>query len=313
MYPITTVTLNPCIDKSTKIPLLVPEKKMRCSVPIFEPGGGGINVARVLNRFGCKALAIYPAGGYSGKFLSQLLSKEDIPSNCIETASHTRENLIVFEESSGKQYRFGMPGAALQKVELLHCLKAIEESQSEFIVVSGSLATMQAQDAIAIIANRAKQQNKKLVIDTSGPSIKVALEVGVFMIKPNLGELSVLLDKEATIASAGTLAKEIVEKGQAQNVIVSLGKAGALLITKELHIHFTPPAVKTISTVGAGDSMVAGILYKLVNGWTMADACKYGVACGTAATMNPGTELCHKSDAELLFAKVKVNNNVAQY
>ncbi len=304
MYQITTVTLNPCIDKSTKIPLLLPEKKMRCSAPTFEPGGGGINVARVLNRFGSKTLAVYPAGGYSGKFLSQLLSKENIPSLFIETASHTRENLIVFEEATGKQYRFGMPGTPLKEEELLKCLKAVEESTSEYIVVSGSLAPQQSPDTIATIANRAKQLNKKLVIDTSGPSIKAALEIGVFMIKPNLGELSVLLGKEATIDTAGTLAKEIVENGQAQNVVVSLGKAGALLVTKDQHIQFTPPVVQTISTVGAGDSMVAGILHQLVNGWTIADAAKFGVACGTAATLNPGTELCYKSDAELLFKKI---------
>ena len=304
MYLITTITLNPCIDKSTKIPLLIPEKKMRCSAPTFEPGGGGINVARVLNRFGCNTLAVYPAGGYSGKFLTQLLSKENIPSLFIETASHTRENLIVFEETTGNQYRFGMPGAPLQENEFLQCLKAVEESASEFIVVSGSLAPQQSLDAIATIAMRAKQLNKKLVVDTSGPSIKAALEIGVFMIKPNLSELGVLLGKEANLETAGTLAKEIVEKGQSENVIVSLGKAGALLVTKDQQIQYTPPEVQTKSTVGAGDSMVAGILFQLVNGWAIADAVKFGVACGTAATMNPGTELCHKGDAEELFSRI---------
>ena len=109
MIPVCTLTLNPCVDKSTIVPEMMPEKKLRCTPPTFEPGGGGINVSRMLVRFGAKALAIYPAGGYSGRFLNDLLAKENVPAHCIETNGHTRENLIVLDQSTGNQYRFGMP------------------------------------------------------------------------------------------------------------------------------------------------------------------------------------------------------------
>src|SRR6478672_224413 len=111
MKKIITITFNPCIDKSTSTAVIEPERKLKCTTPCFEPGGGGINVARALKRLGQDALAIYPAGGYSGKFLNELLQKEKIAICPIPASNHTRENLIVFEESTNKQYRFGMPGS----------------------------------------------------------------------------------------------------------------------------------------------------------------------------------------------------------
>src|SRR6476661_1745846 len=120
---ITTVTFNPCIDKSTIVPQLVPEKKLRCEAPRFEPGGGGINVARAIKKLGGEALAIYPYGGYSGAFLNELLKRENIFTRPVETKSHTRENMIVLEKSSGQQFRFGMPGPVLQSNEWQQCLK----------------------------------------------------------------------------------------------------------------------------------------------------------------------------------------------
>src|SRR5688500_14245445 len=107
MSKIITVTFNPAIDKSTTISSLAPEKKLRCSEPKFEPGGGGINVARAIKRLGGQAKAIYPAGGYTGKFLNELLESEGITIQPVQVKNHTRENLIVLDTSNNQQYRFG--------------------------------------------------------------------------------------------------------------------------------------------------------------------------------------------------------------
>jgi 6-phosphofructokinase 2 len=301
MCKIVTVTFNPCVDKSTSISALIPEKKLRCATPKFEPGGGGINVARAIKKLGGEALAIYPAGGYSGKFLNDLLRKENIYTNSIETISHTRENLVVLDQSTNKQYRFGMPGPTLLEKEWQQCLDVLEKQDSEYIIVSGSLPQGLPVDIIARIARIANRKNQKLIVDTNGLPLKYALEEGVYMIKPNLGELSVFLDGEATLETGTMIAKEIVNKGLSQIVVVSLGASGALLVTENKSVQFIPPAVRKISTVGAGDSMVAGIVWKLSNGWTVKESVQYGVACGTAATMNPATELCHLNDADKLF------------
>jgi 6-phosphofructokinase 2 len=304
-YRIITLTFNPCIDKSTSVNGVIPDKKLKCSQPVFEPGGGGINVARAIKKLGGRAIAVYPAGGYSGKFLNELLARECIPSITVETASHTRENLIVLDESINKQFKFGMPGPELTSTEWQECLDAVEKDEAEYIVVSGSLTPGLPEDIIARIAVMAKQKNKKLLVDSSGESLKLALKRGVYLIKPNLGELMSLYGSaQRSLETAWTFAKDIVQKQESEIVIVSLGAEGALLVTQSLSIQLIPPPVKTSSTVGAGDSMVAGIVLKLSQGWQVEKAVKYGVACGTAATMNHGTELCNRLDVDRLFPEI---------
>jgi 6-phosphofructokinase 2 len=302
MPKIITVTFNPTIDKSTSIAALMPEKKLQCSAPRFEPGGGGINVARAIKKLGGEALAVYPAGGYSGKFLNELMAREGVTVHAVQTKSHTRENLIVFDKSTGLQYRFGMPGSQVLEDEWRQLLTDIEKSGAEYIIASGSLPPGMPDDIFGWIAEIAKKINAKLVVDTSGEALKKAVDKGVFLLKPNLGELSSLVGKEeVSHESVDEIAKEIISRNCCQAIIVSLGSAGARLITKEEVIQVIPPVVKRLSTVGAGDSMVAGVILSLSRGMDLKEAMKYGVACGTAATLNPGTELCKLEDVEKLY------------
>jgi 6-phosphofructokinase 2 len=302
MPKIITVTFNPTIDKSTSIAALMPEKKLQCSAPRFEPGGGGINVARAIKKLGGEALAVYPAGGYSGKFLNELMAREGVTVHAVQTKSHTRENLIVFDKSTGLQYRFGMPGSQVLEDEWRQLLTDIENSGAEYIIASGSLPPGMPDDIFGWIAEIAKKINAKLVVDTSGEALKKAVDKGVFLLKPNLGELSSLVGKEeVSHESVDEIAKEIISRNCCQAIIVSLGSAGARLITKEEVIQVIPPVVKRLSTVGAGDSMVAGVILSLSRGMDLKEAMKYGVACGTAATLNPGTELCKLEDVEKLY------------
>jgi 6-phosphofructokinase 2 len=302
---ILTVTFNPCIDKSTAIDQLAPEKKLKCSKPTFEPGGGGLNVARAIKRLGGEVVAIYPSGGYSGKFLNTLIQQEKVESIVIETKNHTRENMIVLETSSNKQYRFGMPGQELAEEEWKKCLQSILDHDAEYIVISGSLSPGIPADIIAQIANSAKKRNRKVIVDTSGEPLKKAIEEGVYMCKPNLGELALLLGKERIEEDEiEEDAKRIIDKGGCEVMVVSLGKDGAMLISKNASYKVKAPDVTVKSTVGAGDSMVAGIVLNLSKGGSLNEALKYGVACGTAATLNPGTQLVHPKDVEELLKQM---------
>ena len=307
MAGIVTVTFNPCIDKSTSIEALVPEKKLRCSLPKFEPGGGGLNVARAIKKLGGEALAIYPTGGYSGKFLQKLAEQEGITSKIVEIKSHTRENLIVLDKSTNQQYRFGMPGPELDEQEYQHCLQLLkDEKDVSFIIASGSLARGVPVNIYAQIAAIAKKKNAKLIVDTSGEALKQAVTEGVYLIKPNLAELSSLVGKQEIHAEmVDDVAMELIRNGKCEMMIISLGSAGAMLVSREQAIQMTPPVVKRRSTVGAGDSMVAGIVLSLSEGKCAEDALRYGIACGTAATINEGTELCRKEDVEKLFPLIK--------
>ncbi len=306
MSKIVTITFNPCIDKSTTVSQLIPEKKLSCSEPRFEPGGGGINVARAIKKLGGEITAVYPAGGYTGKFFNELLAKEKIPSIIIQIENPLRENVIVLEESSNNQFRFGFPGAELLKHEWEQCIDAIGKiDDAEFLIASGSLPEGVPDDIFARLAFISKKKNIKLVVDTSKAALKHAVNEGVYLLKPNLNELGLLLDKkELSINEVSTAGKEIISKKYCEVLLVSLGEKGAMLFTKDKELKASSPKVEKKSTVGAGDSMVAGFVLSLSQGKTFEDALKYGVASGTAATMNPGTELCNKKDTDKLFQKI---------
>ena len=310
MSSIITVTFSPCIDKSTSVPALVPEKKLICTTPKLEPGGGGINIARAIKKLGGTATAIFPSGGYTGKYFNHLLEKENIDVVIIETGNETRENIIVVDEASNNQYRFGMPGTELTESEWKKCLHAVEEiSDVEFIIASGSLPHGVPDNIYALLAKIAKSKKAKFIVDTSGEALKHAAAEGVYMLKPNLGELSSLAGKkELQPEEVKNIAKDIIAQGKCEVMVVSMGAAGAMLVTDEIAEVFTPPQVERKSTVGAGDSMVAGIVFYLSQGKTLLQAVQYGVACGTAATLNAGTELCKKEDAERLYALIRHHN-----
>jgi 6-phosphofructokinase 2 len=307
MARIVTITFNPCIDKSTTIDALVPEKKLRGSLPRFEPGGGGLNVARAIKKLGGDALAIYPSGGYSGKFLQKLVEHEGITSKVVEIRNHTRENLIVMDRSTNQQYRFGMPGPQIEESEWMQCLQLVEqEKDAAFIVASGSLAVGMPLDIYARIGAIARKNGAKLIVDTSGDALKQAVNEGVYLIKPNLAELSSLVGREEVVADmVDDVAMELINQGKCEAMVVSLGAAGAMLVSRDEVIQMVPPVVKRRSTVGAGDSMVAGMVLCLSQGRSLKDALRFGIACGTAATLNEGTELCHKADVEKLYPMVR--------
>ena len=308
MSQIVTITFNPCIDKSAIVAQLIPEKKLSCSEPHFEPGGGGINVARAIKKLGGEATAIYPAGGYTGNFFNKLLAKEKIPSIIIDVENSLRENVIMLEESSNNQFRFGFPGAKLLGHEWKQCMDAIDEiTDAEYLVASGSLPEGVPDDIFARLGAISKKKNLKLVVDTSKAALKHAANEGVYMLKPNLSELSSILGrKELTTDEVITAGKEIIAKKFCEVLLVSLGEKGAMLFAKDKELKVSSPKVEKKSTVGAGDSMVAGFVLSLSQGKTFEETLKYGVACGTAATMNPGTELCNKKDADTLFQKILV-------
>jgi 6-phosphofructokinase 2 len=307
MPTIVTITFSPCIDKSTSVDALVPEKKLRCAPPKLDPGGGGVNVARAIHKLGGEALAIFPSGGYTGKHFNALLEKENIPSYIIETKNETRENIIVVDDSTAKQYRFGMPGTELAPDEWQNCLDAVDRMDSlDFIVASGSLPPGVPLDIYAKLAVIAKKKNAKLVVDTSGEALKHAASEGVFLLKPNLGELASLMGLERIEENElEALGKRFIRSGHCEILVISLGAAGAILISADQVCRAAPPKVEAKSVVGAGDSMVAGMVLALSRRMELKDVLEFGVACGTAATINPGTDLCNPDDVNMLLKKMR--------
>jgi 6-phosphofructokinase 2 len=304
MKTIVTMTLNPAIDKSSSVDHVVAERKLYCKPPRFEPGGGGVNVSRAIKKLGGKSLLLYPAGGLTGKRLQGLLDDEGLDHRSFPIEGVTRESLVVLEKSTGQQYRFGMPGPELQEKEWEQFLRELAtlEPSADYVVASGSLPPGVPADFYAQIARIGKEKGAKVIIDTSGEELEKALKEGVYLIKPNVREFRELVGKDIKEESQiKAEARKMVKSGRCEVLVISLGAAGALMVSEEFAEHILPPTVPIVSKVGAGDSMVAGIALSLARGNPLRESVLFGVAAGTAAVMTPGTELCRREDAERLF------------
>lgn len=307
MHKIITITLNPALDKSSHVNQVLPEKKLRCGEPVFEPGGGGINVSRALKKLGGSSCTWFLEGGPTGQKMCELLKEEGIDFWTVKTKNWTRENLMIMEDATGSQYRFGMPGPETYENEWKQCVDRLEKMPAdelpEYVVASGSLPPGVPDDFYLSLADIASRRRFRLIVDTSGDALLKAVGEGVYLLKPNLGELAALAGKEQISAlEQEEIAKKVLDDGKCQVLVVSLGPRGAMLASKEGGISYVvPPTMPQKSAVGAGDSMVAGMVLSLLKGRSLEDVVRYGVSAGTAATMTAGSELCRKEDTEEIY------------
>jgi 6-phosphofructokinase 2 len=310
---IVTLTINPALDKISKISQVVPNKKLRCMPPKHEAGGGGINVSRAIRRLGGESLAIFPCGGANGEILKSKLEEEHIKVLSCPIEGQTRENITIFENDSKHQFRFIMPGPTVSSTEWQKVVEALKniEPVPDYIVASGSAPLGVPEDFYQIIAKAAKDLGSNLIVDTSGEQLRLASQAGVYLLKPNMRELGNLVGGDIeSEAQQKEAAREIVDSGKAAVVVVSMGAGGALLVTKNHMEHLRTPTVPIRSRLGAGDSMVAGIVLSLAKGNNIREASLYGVAAGAAAVMTPGIELCKKSDTDRLYNQLIKNQDL---
>jgi 6-phosphofructokinase 2 len=304
MKSIITLTMNPSVDQSSTTPIVTNEKKLRCSNIRYDPGGGGINVTRAINKLGGKSKAFYPAGGNIGNLLEELLKKEKIDQVRFIIRESTRLNIHIIEERSDKQYRFNMPGTPIQEHEWQHVITSLKDfiPSPDYIVASGSLPLNVPIDFYRKLSALSKEINCKLILDTTSEPLKHALNEGLYIIKPNLNEFQQLLgNKVLNKTEIIHKAQQIIQSNQCKYIVISLGKNGAFLITADNYEHLASPFVPIKSRVGAGDCMVGGITLMLAKGKSIKEAVRYGISAGTAAVMTPGTELCRKEDTEQIY------------
>lgn len=301
--PILTLTVNPALDVSTSTGLVFSGHKLRCSASRVDPGGGGVNVARVVQRLGGQILAAYTAGGPTGEAYRRLIEAERIPTLVVPLHGSTRQNFTVDETSTGNQFRFVLEGPELREEEWRACLALVAEAmpQGGYVVASGSLPPGVPEDFYAQVARLARKGGAHCVVDASGPALAEALSEGVFLVKPSRRELAthlgVALDSEQSQIDA---ASRLVADGSAEYVALTLGGAGAVLASKAGIIRLPVPSVQVVSTVGAGDSFLGAFVLRLAQGFPVEAAFRAAVAAGSATAMTPGTELCHRHDVERL-------------
>lgn len=302
MTDMLTVTLNPAVDISTSVHRIVDTHKLRCAAAQRDPGGGGINVARVLHRLGARCAALFLAGGEHGRTLCSLLAAEGLDVRRVEIAGETRENFSVVESSSGLEYRFVLPGPYVTANEWDACLRSVKADVegARFLVLSGSLPRGVPADAYVQLAcaARAVRPNICVAVDASGPALAAVLDSGfVDIVKPSLNELRELTGLPLPDAeSQADAAHALIADGRARMVALTLAENGALLATRDE--TYLMPALQTEvrGAIGAGDSFLAGMLWALDHGAVPREALGYGTAAAAATMKQPGTRLCDARD-----------------
>lgn len=303
---VVTLTLNPAIDSACEAERVFPTNKVRTFAQRYDPGGGGINVARALARLGTPVEVDYLAGGATGALLDDLLDSAGLARHRIPIAGHTRMSMAVYERATGQEYRFVPEGPLVSEGEWRAALARCAALDCGWLVASGSLPRGVPADAFAQIAAALAPKGTNLVLDSSGPALAAAMEAGGwFLVKPSQGEFEALTGRSfANTDEIGAAALELVRAGKARHLAVTLGHKGAVLAHEGGVIVRPALPVEVRSATGAGDSFVAGMVHGFVTGEDAAGALRWGIAAGSAAVLSPGTGLCDPADVRRLLAQL---------
>lgn len=308
--PVLTLTLNPALDIATRLDHVVAGDKLRCGAPLYDPGGGGLNVSRALHRMGGKSLALVALGGFTGDRLAGLLRDEGILFLALKSPGETRQSLTVTETATGGQYRFLLPGpdwAKDDQAQVFTLLNATARPGS-ITVISGSQPPGVPVDFPALLA--AAMPDTQMVLDTSGPALAEAVAhpiPGLAVLRMDSAEAETLRRAPLiTPADTADFAQSLATQGVAQRVIIARGAEGNVLADAQTRLMATPPKVKLVSAVGAGDSFVAGLVLAMARRQSWPEALALGTATAAAAVMTEATELCRPEDVARLLPQVRV-------
>lgn len=310
MSDILTITLNPAFDVSTSVGTVEPGPKLRCDQPRYDPGGGGINVSRAILRLGGVSTAFVALGGETGAMFHSLLDAEGFEVAQFKIEGNTRQSLAVIETSTGKQYRFQLPGPVWSPAQTASMLEHLRQhlSPGRVVVMSGSLPPGVPSDIASTVNRLAVECGSQLILDTSGAALTAAAG--------NSGPPFALLrmdGAEATEVSGRTFASpadladyglELVHDGVAKQLVMSMGSTGTVGVSADERFFCQPPKLETLSAIGAGDSMVAAIALELSRGGSLTEAVRHGVAAAGSAVLTPATELCSKEVADEILGRV---------
>jgi 6-phosphofructokinase 2 len=299
---IFTLSLNPTIDIASEADIVRPTHKTRTSNETYDPGGGGVNVARTIRELGGNPSLICPAGGFAGSMLDAMLTRIPIDHHIIPIAGNTRISLTIFERKSAHEFRFIPNGPKLSDDEVEACLEAVRRCQCDVFVASGSVPLGAPSDILGRIARIVYDKGAKFILDSSGAGLSVTLEtVPVYLVKPSISELEALIGRRLDDESTEAAAVDLVDRGRAEIVAVTMGAAGALVANRDGVFRIWPPPVKPRSAVGAGDSFVAALTLALAQGRDLRDAVTYATAAGAATVLTPGTRLCRVEDVDRIY------------
>ncbi|MEY9626362.1 1-phosphofructokinase family hexose kinase [Sinorhizobium fredii] len=309
---VLAIALNPTIDVSSEVARVEPTRKMRTYNERRQAGGGGVNVARVIAELGGRPDLLILAGGATGAMLQDALRVLPVELHLVPISGSTRIAFMVHEEQTGLEYRFVPKGPEVSQRDITSALKIVEEFKGDFVVASGSLPKGASEDTYAQMAGAAARNGAKFVLDCPGPILrKVTGHAPIFLVKPSIGELEILVGRRLDEKGLGEAASALVQNADADYVAVTMGREGALLAGRHGTLRVSSKHVVVQSAVGAGDSFVGALTWFLMQGRSVEEAFRFGVAAGAAAAMTPGTELCRRDDVFAIYQDTEAARYVA--
>jgi 6-phosphofructokinase 2 len=304
---IFTVTLNPALDRAINVERFLSDDTMRVSSETFYAAGKGIDVSRVIRELNGQSVALGLIGGYDGLHLEGLLINAGVMTQFTKISNETRTNIILKENSTGRQYVISAAGPEITATEigqLYNCILDIKDMN--YLVLSGSLPRGVTPNIYGQLILAGRKKEAFIFLDADGAALKDSINYLPTGIKPNIHELSRLVGKD--LKDESDIVKscdQIHQKGIAY-VLVSRGKDGLILSTKNVKIKATAPPIKSESSVGAGDSAVAGFILGHSLGKDLDECLRLACAAGTATAQTPGTELCHREAVDRILQLVEI-------
>jgi 6-phosphofructokinase 2 len=312
--PIVTITLNPALDLTTAVDRVESGYKLRCGPARLDPGGGGVNVSRAIAKLGGTSQPFIAIGGATGSIFRSLLDAEGIDAEWFAVGGATRQSIVVGERSSGKQFRFVLPGPEWSAEEAGRCLAAIRRLLADagrdnaYAVLSGSLPPGLPADFYQSIAAVAAETGARVALDTSGRQLDLAAHgagPALYIWIMDQGEAEhVAVRPLESLDALETFARDLHGRGLAEIVILTFSEGGAVAVSASGAFRISPPKVEVISKVGAGDSFVGGLIMKLAAGAPLYESCAYAVAAAASAVTTPATTLCDAVQTEAYFSMI---------
>jgi 1-phosphofructokinase family hexose kinase len=305
---IYSVTLNPALDREYIVPELIPNVVLRANEVNIDFGGKGFNVSRVLAALNTANTALGFVGGKTGQVLMDGLEASGIATDFIRIGKETRTNTTIVQMNGGDHFKVNDPGPSITPRELEALLEKISGllKEDDWWVLAGSLPPGIPDDIYGKMVNMIRSAGAKAVLDTSGAALKPGLQAGPYLIKPNTLEAASFMGGDGnSLAGLISMAKAFHQVG-VHSVVISAGKGLALFSNGTRVWQAQPPNIEELNPTGAGDAMLAGIIYALVAGEPEENAFKWGIASGAAAAAKAGTGLPSRSEIVKLIQQVKV-------
>ena len=309
MTAILTITVNPALDLSTAAPAVIPDRKLRCTAPRVQPGGGGVNVSRAISNLGGTSTTLLAYGGPTGAALTDALRAEGLSPVSLGVDHATRQSITVRDAGNGLQYRFMMPGPDWQAADCAAARAAILGAlvPDALVIPSGSYPPGMPEDFFVELNRDVVAAGGRMILDTSGAALRAAA-------RPGTGLYTLRMDQEEAQELSGARLKRLDEIADyasrlhadigGQIVMIAAGAMGTVIVTPDWRGLLRPPVVVPVSKVGAGDSFVGGFALALARGDDPIAACAWGVAAAASAVTTPDTDLCDRHDVERFLSEV---------